>query len=138
MGKKNDIDQVKNAIPTELYGFEPELMLLGSRIRAVRTRTEQTAEAFGKLMGVSKPTQLAYENGKRAPDAVYLYRLADQHGSDLAHLVTGQDRRSLGLNQAEQEFIDRLRAIPPKMRRTVEDVLLLAFLAFQDRPGYPK
>lgn len=110
---------------------------MARRIKSAREERFLTVIAFGGLGGVTKQTQLAYERGARAPDADYLRRLYDALGIDIAHLVTGRTLDGMGqLTQTEIESIGRYRALPPLIQKTVDDVLLLAWLAYQDRKRY--
>lgn len=112
---------------------------MAQRIKSAREERKLTVIAFGGLGGVTKQTQLAYERGARAPDADYLRLLHDELGIDIAHLVTGRTLDGMGpLTQAEIESIDRYRRLPPLVQKTIDDVLLLGWLAYKDREGYPR
>lgn len=60
-----------------------------SRLRNERKRLGLSQVDFGKLGGVSKNTQMAYENGASPITLDYLDRLSD-HGVDLAFVATGR------------------------------------------------
>ncbi len=62
------------------------LELFGNRLKDERIRLGFNQEDFAILGGVSKNTQLGYEQGVRAPDVSYLFKIAD-HGADLFYLL---------------------------------------------------
>ncbi len=59
-----------------------------SRLRDERKRLGLSQEALAALGGVKLNAQSNYENGKRAPDSVYLEAIA-LHGIDVGYLLTG-------------------------------------------------
>ncbi|MBV8972975.1 MAG: helix-turn-helix transcriptional regulator [Sphingomonadaceae bacterium] len=64
-------------------------MNFAERLRAERVRLGFRRQIdFGRLCGVSLPTQSSYETGNRVPDADYLER-ACAAGADAAFLLTG-------------------------------------------------
>ena len=106
----------------------------GGRIKALRTERDLSQSDFAGMLGVTKQTQIAYESGARVPDADYLAELFFQFAIDLGPLVTGAPRpKSVKVTAEVEEMLGRYAALPPKLRKTVDDVLLLAWLAYQDR-----
>lgn len=107
------------------------------RIKLLRQSSGLSQAEFAANLGVAKTTQLKYEAGTTAPDADYLDALYFQYAVDLTTLVTGVPRpKSPKLTPELQELTARYAALPPKLRKTVDDVLLLAWLAYQDRAAY--
>lgn len=62
---------------------------VGARLGAERRRMGLSQEAFGKLGGSSKPSQVRYESGDRSPDGDYLSAIA-KHGADVLYILTGE------------------------------------------------
>lgn len=58
------------------------------RLRELRLETGLSQEAFGRLGGVQKQTQIKYEKGERSPAALYLTGLHSA-GIDVGYLITG-------------------------------------------------
>ncbi|WP_052322142.1 XRE family transcriptional regulator [Novosphingobium sp. MBES04] len=58
------------------------------RLRAERKRLQLNQAELGKLAGVSKNTQMAYENGTSPITLDYLEKVAE-HGADTTFIVTG-------------------------------------------------
>lgn len=109
-----------------------------ARLKALRLSTGMTLEAFAALCEVGKRSQSSYEDGSRAPDVDYLTALHRGLGVDVQQLVTGEARQKLrDLSAVEIDLVERLRSLSPKLRRTVDDVVLMAWLAQRDRPNYP-
>jgi transcriptional regulator with XRE-family HTH domain len=50
---------------------------LANRLTRFRKEKKLTQEALAKIVGVSRPTMVNYENGKRKPDYEILQRIAD-------------------------------------------------------------
>lgn len=69
------------------------------RLRQLRLDAGLSQEAFGRLGGVQKQTQIKYEKGERSPDAQYLTGLHSA-GVDVGYLLTGE--RSQPGGQASQ------------------------------------
>lgn len=106
----------------------------GRRIKAEREATGMSLIEFAQMAGVTKQTQLQYERGNTSPDADYLDRLFFERRIDPTELVTGVPKELLkGYDAQTRSIADRFQALPPKLRKTVDDVLLLAYLAYQDR-----
>jgi transcriptional regulator with XRE-family HTH domain len=58
------------------------------RLREERERMGRSQRAFGELAGVTKLTQLKYEQGDRVPSVDYLYRIG-LAGADTGYLLWG-------------------------------------------------
>lgn len=61
---------------------------IGDRLRAERQRIELTQTELAEKAGVSKTSQVNYESGMRAPDALYLHAVGEV-GIDVLYVVTG-------------------------------------------------
>lgn len=61
---------------------------IGWRLRHERTRLGLTQSALASQCGLSKTTQVAYENDQRIPDALYLLTLREM-GADFHFILTG-------------------------------------------------
>ena len=106
----------------------------GARIKALRAERDLSQSDFAGMLGVTKQTQIAYESGARVPDADYLAALYFEFAVDLGPLVTGAPRpKAVKVTADVEEMLGRYAALPPKLRKTVDDVLLLAWLSYQDR-----
>lgn len=68
---------------------------LTSRIHLARVRTGLNQKEFAKRLGVSKSTQLRYENGQTSPPFDYLERVASEYGVDSRWLMTGECAEAL-------------------------------------------
>ena len=108
----------------------------GQRIKALREASGLTTAEFAQKCGVTEVTQYNYERGTRVPDADYLNEIFFEFAVDLGPLVTGAPRpKSVKVTADVEEMLGRYAALPPKLRKTVDDVLLLAWLAYQARCG---
>lgn len=106
----------------------------GQRIKALRESSGLTTADFAEKCGVTEVTQYNYERATRVPDADYLSALYFEFAVDLGPLVTGAPRpKSVKVTADVEEMMGRYAALPPKLRKTVDDVLLLAWLTYQDR-----
>lgn len=70
--------------------------------------------AFAALGGVTKETQLKYENGSRRPDSAYLEAIAAR-GVDVLYVITGQHDTS-NLTADEADLVRRYRDAPDPVR----------------------
>lgn len=61
---------------------------IGDRLRAERQRIDLTQAGLAEKAGISKTSQVNYESGMRAPDALYLHA-ASVVGVDVLYVVTG-------------------------------------------------
>ncbi|MDD2711385.1 MAG: helix-turn-helix transcriptional regulator [Simplicispira sp.] len=104
------------------------------RIKLIREASGLSLVEFAQMAGVTKQTQLQYERGNTSPDAEYLDRLFFELRVDPTELVTGVPKELLkGYDAQTRSLAARFQELPPKLRKTVDDVLLLAWLAYQDR-----
>ncbi|MCS6473386.1 helix-turn-helix domain-containing protein [Burkholderia thailandensis] len=90
---------------------------IGNRLRDERKRTSLSQRAFAERGGVTEKTQVLYEKGERAPDAVYLARIAAV-GVDVLYILTGQ-RNTSELSGDEEVLVAGYRSLDPKGRAGV-------------------
>jgi len=79
------------------------------RLRAERKRLGLNQDKFASLGGVTKDTQLNYENGSRKPDSEYLELIA-RAGVDITYLLTDAKAES-NLTDDESELIEGYRGL---------------------------
>ncbi|WP_232434725.1 helix-turn-helix domain-containing protein [Burkholderia ubonensis] len=72
------------------------------RLKEERKHRGINQAAFAALGGITKDTQLNYENGSRRPDSAYLEAIA-AYGVDVAYLLTG--RRVDALLSTDEEVL---------------------------------
>ena len=153
MSQQTHTSKVNIASPSKQSGIGPDRVERGERIKALRVKREMSQSDFAKKLGVTKQTQIAYESGARVPDAEYLAALYYEYAVDLGPLITGAPRARIGasttggvrsVSDTVSEMLYRYESLTAPLRKTVDDVLLLAHLANQSRrpsqaaEGYPK
>lgn len=87
-------------------------MSVGTRLKEERKRLGYSQEAWGKVVGITKRSQIQYEKDEYSPTAVYL-TLADQIGADVGYILTGRHER---LTETEAELVALYRKARPAMR----------------------
>lgn len=95
---------------------------IGGRLKEERDRVGLKQPALAALGGVSKTSQVNYETGKRAPDALYLAAVAAA-GVDVQYVVTGV---SSATGPEDAEFLRAYRNSQPEMRAAALRVLGVA------------
>lgn len=80
----------------------------GNRLRAERKRLGLNQTTLGAAGGVSKESQLNYENDSRSPDANYLTAIAAA-GVDVTYLLTGVRAGDAQLSREEQALLDNYK-----------------------------
>ncbi len=89
---------------------------------------------FAERVGVSKNTQLRYENGQSYPAVDYLERVATEYGADTNWLMTGyQASEAERLNIARHQV---LGGIIGELGLSNEQVGLLIDWAYEGRPEW--
>lgn len=73
----------------QVKGFCQRMSTIGERILKVRKASGLSQEAFGRIGGVGRQTQIAYEKGDRSPDAPYFAGIYAA-GYDVLYMITGQ------------------------------------------------
>lgn len=69
--------------------MDTNIELIGARLKDERRRLRLNQEDFAAVGGVKKPSQIAYEQGKRSPDIAYLMAVA-AIGVDIYFVLTGK------------------------------------------------
>jgi transcriptional regulator with XRE-family HTH domain len=137
MSKQNSTVKVNNNIPSFKSDITEFRANMAAALKAERANQNLTQISFAQLAGVTKQSQIAYENGSRAPDSDYWFNVFKTMGIDVGRIITGVDSHvSLGVSDKEAELLKRYREMPIKVRKTVEDLILLCHLASSDRKGY--
>lgn len=78
-----------------------------------------------------------YQRGESVPDLPYLASVAQAYRVTLQWLVYGDAVANGGeLTDEERAVVERWRGLPPRVQQTVDDVLLLAWLAADSRRAY--
>lgn len=109
---------------------------LAQRIAELQKASGMSVDAFAQLHGAKRSAQFQYQGGQSVPDLHYLLRLAKTQGVTLHWLVFGDAVTDGGLTTDERSVVERWRGLPSKVRQTVDDVLLLAWLAADSRRQY--
>lgn len=136
MGNEKSTVKETNNVLVDESGIQRAKEERALRIKTLREASGLSLVEFAQMLGVTKQTQLQYERGKTSPDADYLELLFFKRAVDIGELVTGVPRAlRTGYDTQTRGVADRFQALPPKLRKTVDDVLLLAWLAHQDRKG---
>lgn len=97
------------------------------RLREERERLGFSQKAFGELGGVSKNTQLAYENGASSIPLDYLLKLT-KHGLDLGYVSTGSRAMLQGDHEVavESRISSRSHVPVAKFGASPEDMVEIA------------
>ncbi|MDR1853465.1 MAG: helix-turn-helix domain-containing protein [Azoarcus sp.] len=90
---------------------------IGVRIKDERERLGLSQSDFGKIVGATKKTVFSWENGRTAPDAFQLCRLAEV-GLDLCYVLTGK-RDNSRLAAEEAELLANYRQALEPARRAI-------------------
>ena len=109
---------------------------VGARLKQERERLQWSADKAAETGRVSRTAQYNYEAAVSAPDANYL-RLVREQGLDVLYVIAGLRERAPTLSEQERDLLDRYGALPPKLRKFVDQAALLSDLAFKARPDYP-
>lgn len=88
---------------------KPILEEIRARLREERVRLGASQENFAESAGVSRRTQMKYENGETSPDVAYLSGIADQ-GADVFYILSGKHNYGA---IPEHVGIDRLPGFGP-------------------------
>ena len=109
-------------------------MSVFERIRQVRERTGLGQKEFAERVGVSKNTQLRYENRQSYPAVDYLERVASEYGIDGNWLMTGyQATEAERLNIARHQVLGGIAA---ELGVSNEQVGVLIDWAFEGKPEW--
>lgn len=97
------------------------MVLLGSKIRELRTKYNLTQAELASQVGISKATVTAYEGDLRQPSYDVLIRLANVFRVSLDSLVLNRSEYVLDVSDLEPEQINRVKDY---IRYLKEDKLL--------------
>lgn len=79
------------------------------RLKLERKRLGLSQDKFATLGGVTRDTQMNYENGSRKPDSAFLEAVA-RAGVDVLFLLTGEQAR-VPLSDEESALLDAYRTL---------------------------
>lgn len=96
-------------LPAGLLNTAGALPALAHRLREERQRIRKDQAGFAALGGVGKTTQIAYEQGRTAPNTEYLLRLAE-HDVDVGYVLTGTRTTTSDFESSLQQL--HLKMIP--------------------------
>lgn len=115
-----------------------DLDTVGGRLAFERGRLNLSLEIFGQRCGVSRLTQLKYENGQHYPDTRYLIGAIDL-GVDVMYVLTGI-RNAQQMNPDVQNLVDVYMMAPESFKTAVFGVLAAIYSkeveSFRSNPGY--
>lgn len=99
-----------------------QLETLPVRIARLRKQQGLTLDMLAELVGVSKPTVWAWEQGKARPTSERLAALAAQLGVDEADLRTGRDSDALGqaIARAREQVAAAYGVDPSRVKVIIE------------------
>lgn len=132
-----EVIMVRKNIPVNKK--EKNLFTVGGRLAYERELKGLGVQDFAILCGVTKQTQIKYENGSNHPDTKYLSGCMAQN-VDVMYVLTG--RRSLeAMSDEHQNLIEAYEAAPDDLRRAAFAVLLSIWKKGyldkpQKEPGY--
>ena len=90
-------------------------MSLGIRLKEERKRLGLTQEAMGLACGVSKRTQILFEQDAHVPGGAY-FVAADELGMDVTYVLVG---RRVRLDEADADLLDAWRTASASARAAV-------------------
>ena len=111
------------------------MKIFGDRLRAARIAAGMTQEQLGFALGVTKSSVSAWENDRETPGFRLLPALRTTLGSSLDELICGPTVAPAGWesikempeiyvgNVDERSLLVRYRALPPKRRQAVLELL---------------
>lgn len=85
------------------------MVLLGSKIRELRTKYNLTQAELAKQVGVSKATVTAYEGDLRQPSYDVLIKLANVFKVSIDSLVLNRSESVLDVSDLEPEQINKVQ-----------------------------
>lgn len=97
----------------------------GERLKEERLRLGYNQTNFAQLAGVTKNSQINYENNTRHPDTLYL-RAINRVGADINYIVTGNrssDTNESILTQVEnQKVLDTLKFLRKEIDQAIDQL----------------
>jgi len=97
-------------------------MSFGKRLSEERKRIGLNQTDFGGIGGVTKTSQVNYEQGERSPNVDYWQAIAAA-GADVQYILTGV-RSSVALVPDERMLLERYRTSPQELKDAALRVLL--------------
>lgn len=95
---------------------------IGARLRQARDKTGLSQADFGKLGGVSRGSQVAYENDQTSPTVNYLAAL-DAAKVDVWYVLTGQPAPETAFDPDDEEMLRLFRALDPSDQQALRHVM---------------
>lgn len=101
-------------------------MSLPDRLREERERLGFNQTDFAAIAGATKHSQINWEKGMSAPNAVAMAAWADA-GVDVLYVITGQRSQAVApqelLNAGDRILLDNFHAAPPGVQAGVKTTL---------------
>ncbi len=94
---------------------------IGTRLRDERVKLGLSQTEFGDHGGVRKNTQSKYESNERAPDALYLAKMA-KIGVDVQYVLTGEPRAEA--DEEVAELLTRWSKLSVQQKKLILQLLL--------------
>lgn len=96
---------------------------IADRLKSIRFESGMTSSRMAEVLNVSRMSISLYENGERYPSYPFLVALAEQFGTDLHWLITGEEREKTN-QQPTNPLIKRLLiAINQQSPKQVEKLI---------------
>lgn len=90
---------------------------IADNLKALRITQDLSQGQIADSVGVSRTLYAKYEGGKSAPDAEFLYNLANLYGFDFGILFEADRQNFLGLLAASQFCDDELQELMSMFRK---------------------
>lgn len=127
---------VRKNIPVNTKG--KDLSSIGGRLAFEREELNYKIVDWALSCGVTKQTQIKYENGSNFPDARYFVQ-ADKLGADVMYILTGS-RTYEAISDEHQNLLEAYSDASPELKRAAFAVLLSPYDSNYERarvdPGY--
>lgn len=94
------------------------MILLGSKIKALRNKQKMTQSELASCVGVTKSTIAAYENNSRLPSYEILLKLADTFGVSLDYLFRDQSDVTINADGLTAEQILLMKELISQLIRS--------------------
>jgi transcriptional regulator with XRE-family HTH domain len=109
-------------------------MGFGERLAEERKRLGQRQAEFARRVGTDVPKQSLYENDRRELRAEYLARLVEAD-VDVVYVLTGRRSGAEWLGSDASDLLSAYLALPPELRRVLEDLTKTMRDQFSGTPG---
>ena len=106
-------------------------MVIGKRIKQLRTNQKISQQELGDILGVTKVSVSCYENGKRVPSLDTLIKLAKYFNTSIDYLV-GREKKIFNeennkyvgsISEQDIELIYELKHYPNLYNRIIKDII---------------